>query len=490
MTNELTVTNQELDRLQQEQAEKQRLYDEQDRAHHADLSALREEINSQMSTRKEFQDNLKRQAQIATDAQQSYEQELMKHAQAAESLQKLRNEYAELKSQVYGFKAEAEASKSMLDSSTSSWEEQKEIYEKEIQEVGARCDDLVKQNKLLHAQFEGVSQQIATLQKNRVQNDGEIEIANSDKSLEELREVIAYLRREKEIVDVQLELQTQESRRFKQQLDHSRTSLDEVRTQLQEERLRESESLKNMASHEDLMQRISELNILRESNSALRSEKDRYVKKNQELAQSIQTMTSQIQPLEDRVRDLEGELEMRDGQMKLLEEDNERWKERNNSILQKYDRIDPAELEALNEQLRSIQQQHDEAVARLALVDTNMVDKDAVIAAKEKEVTEVAALWRAKLDKIVNETKQRLADRRKQIDELKTNMDTLNQENADLKAKLQASSAQLEQAKNAQPTVDLSQLEGERAAWQSEKAGIEEQSRNRVEHLMQELVSL
>lgn len=48
----------------------------------------------------------------------------------------------------------------------------------------------------------------------------------------ELRSVVTYLRKEKEIVDLQLELSKQENARFKTQIDHLARSLEETRTQL------------------------------------------------------------------------------------------------------------------------------------------------------------------------------------------------------------------------------------------------------------------
>lgn len=55
-----------------------------------------------------------------------------------------------------------------------------------------------------------------------------------DTKLSDLRSVVAYLRKEKEIVDLQLELSKQENIRLKSQLDHLSQSLQEVRKTLSE----------------------------------------------------------------------------------------------------------------------------------------------------------------------------------------------------------------------------------------------------------------
>ena len=55
-----------------------------------------------------------------------------------------------------------------------------------------------------------------------------------DTKLSELRSVVAYLRKEKEIVDLQLELSKQENVRLKTQVNHLSQNLDETRTALTE----------------------------------------------------------------------------------------------------------------------------------------------------------------------------------------------------------------------------------------------------------------
>lgn len=66
---------------------------------------------------------------------------------------------------------------------------------------------------------------------------GEGEAAgDTDTKLSELRSVVAYLRKEKEIVDLQLELSKQENSRLKAQIEHLSQSLEDTRTTLSEVR--------------------------------------------------------------------------------------------------------------------------------------------------------------------------------------------------------------------------------------------------------------
>lgn len=55
---------------------------------------------------------------------------------------------------------------------------------------------------------------------------------DADTKLAELRSVVAYLRKEKEIVDLQLDLAKQENARLKSQIDHLSQTLQETRETL------------------------------------------------------------------------------------------------------------------------------------------------------------------------------------------------------------------------------------------------------------------
>ncbi|KAK6509185.1 hypothetical protein TWF481_003946 [Arthrobotrys musiformis] len=487
ITGELQASNEELSNLRQEQAESVRIKDDQLKIQESEIASLKEEVKSQMITSKRHQDDLKRQAQIAQEAQQSYEQELMKHAQAADALQKIRSEYTSLKMQVHGFKTEAETAKSMLESSTTSWETQKETYEKELKDVRARCDDLIKQNKLVHDQFEVVSQQIADLQKDRERAIGEMTVATSDQSLEELREVITYLRREKEIVDVQLELQTQEAKRLKVQLDHARKQLDEVRVTLSEERAKETEAMRLAAQNEEIKQKMGELTVIRESNVTLRAERDKFAGMVEQLRKDAAELKAKIEPLEEKVTLLEGDVEVKDGQMKLLQEDNERWKARTNQILQKYDRIDPAELEGLKDQLKSVQEELEETKTKLAASETRLQASGTEIQTKSAEAADLLAKegvkWKARLDKLVTETKEKLAARRQLIEEQKREITDLRQNLEQTQAAATSSSADSKEAL----TQARALLESEKNAMLQQLQAQQAQQAAEVQRLTQEL---
>lgn len=89
---------------------------------------------------------------------------------------------------------------------------------------------------MLHQHLENVSSQAARIRQaadSSAGTPGEGEITDgSEAKLSELRAVINYLRKEKEIVDMQLELCKQENARLKTQIGHLTHDLEDTRATL------------------------------------------------------------------------------------------------------------------------------------------------------------------------------------------------------------------------------------------------------------------
>ncbi|KAK0743388.1 hypothetical protein B0T18DRAFT_183431 [Schizothecium vesticola] len=273
---ELSNSNNELNLLRDSQADISRKFEEKERMLSSEITRLKEEEERYKETAKFHQQDLRAQAEIATRAQQDYEEELVKHAEAAKHLHQIRAEHNELKTKAASWKAEAESARLSLAQSEQSWEERRQQLEQEMEEIKTRREDTNAQNKLLHQQLESVTSQISSLQQNRAQfDDGADAGATADTASEGLRELNNYLRREKEILEVQYDLKVQEAKRLQQQYEYSQTQLDEARLKLEQERRSQADSARNSLTHRELMDKLNELNLIRESNVTLRNENQR-----------------------------------------------------------------------------------------------------------------------------------------------------------------------------------------------------------------------
>lgn len=128
-----------------------------------------------------------------------------------------------------------------------------------------------------------------------------------------------------------------------------------------------------------MLESIHTAKLLRESNQTLRDENEANVRKLATLDTQLRQVQAEIQPLQEQLRSLQAELEAKDHQIKLLEEDNERWKTRNQTILAKYERIDPEELQVLKAEVDKFQASLTTAQIEKAALSVQLEEQNKVV---------------------------------------------------------------------------------------------------------------
>ncbi|KAK9464611.1 hypothetical protein V1512DRAFT_267961 [Lipomyces arxii] len=397
------------------------------------------------------QTDLKKQAQITHESQQNYETELMKHASTAQELQKLRDANSQTDNLINELRQDAERARKEFDTSQTAWDIRKQEYEEEIASFRSRCDQLSDQNKLLHRQFEVLSSQVTRIQEQRRQDpsvpEGQADAVGTpgsampvtpsrvaavtsygdDSTVEDLREIIKFLRHEKEIVDCQYELSLQEAKRLRQRLEYTSASLDEVRIQLVQERETNLSADEQSQMHNQLVEKVNEINILRESNSSLREETKRMSGQLSDLEDKIRSLTDQIEPLENKLSIATADLEAKEQQLTLTQEDNERWKARTQHILQKYERVDPVELQNLKEDVTTLKAQVESLQSER---DAIKAEKDIIQTESESSVEKLKAdleSLQARFDRLKNEANAKIKNNRDARDAARAEIVTLMQ---------------------------------------------------------------
>ena len=363
------------------------------------------------------QEDLRRQAGLAKDAHDKYDRELVAHAEDVKRLADLRDELAGVKGQVGEAQATAEVARANLARSEESWKRQRDVLEQEVGDVQKRCDDLAQQNAVLHEHLETFNTHAAKLQAAKAAGgedvvghgegpdaaSAEALAASVDASGDQLREVIRYLRREKDIVDLQLEFAKQESTRLRQQLEFTTRGLDEARAQLAQERAKGAEAGASSEQHKELLEKIHTATLLRESNQTLREESQAHLRKAGALEAKLRVAVAELEPLKEKVQTLTAEVDARQHSVRLLEEDNERWKVRNQTILAKYERIDPEELATLKAEVARLSAEKDAVDVRVAEAEkAGQVGADEVRRQKdelEKALASMTAKWTDMSDK-------------------------------------------------------------------------------------------
>ncbi|CAG8980697.1 hypothetical protein HYALB_00007189 [Hymenoscyphus albidus] len=441
ISTELATTNNELTLLRNQQSEVARQAEEGRAILEQEITRLKDEDERHATAAQFHQQDLRAQAAIATKAQQDYENELVKHAEAAKLLQNLRAEHNQLKTESAGLKADAESARVALSQSESSWEERRQQLEQELAELRSRRDDVNAQNKLLHQQLEGVGAQITALQQSRsaLNDTGDsgspATDSTYDRTADGLHELNAFLRREKEIVEVQYELKVQEAKRLQQQLDYTQSQLDESRLKLDQERRLHADGSRSSMAHKDLMEKLNELNLFRESSITLRNEARQAQAQLAEKTQRVEELMSQIQPLENKIRELEHGKETTEGEMRLLQEDRDRWQKRTQDIISKYDRIDPAEMEQLKATIETLRGERD------ALLEEKQPFQDKIQVLEGEKAT-----WATSRQKLIDQAKERSRVQTKDIKDRTAERDLAIHDKESLQQQLSGLQQQLESA--------------------------------------------
>lgn len=413
------------------------------------LAGLEESDRRLTELEKQLRSDVERQQEICRSAQENYEQEVVKLGQTTDQLQQVRSENVKLREKLIEVTSKTREANESLSSAEASWESQRYTYEHEIEHLKSRSEEIAGQNKLLLDQLErlttnsSLANSIATAAEGvtPLDNDESAAPLNQESSSEYLRGIIAYLKREKEVTEEKYEVSALELKRVKQRLDHTTRNLDEVKLALEKEREKTSGDVsKSEVEHQKLINELADLNVLRESNSSLRSQSQYYSKKCEDLEKQMLDLQKTIEPLEEQLRQSVAELEAKDKELDLIKKDNQHWKDRTKSILQRQEQADPEEMKQTKKALEEAQ----------AAIEELNANKEAELAKIKSELdAQVEELNKTKNDlKTIEERFQRL--KQESIDKLAKRRN----ENAALKQQLEA--ARQEAAKSQQSLNEAS----------------------------------
>ncbi len=149
---------------------------------------------------------------LLKDAQANYERELVAHAKDVEALNTSSRELEDLRASLADARQRLASEAAARESVESSAREVRANLERQVQEAERRVADLNKQNGLLHGQIERVNTELKRAQSAAVGLGSglaaatEADASGLQRQLDDLREVVLFLRREKEIAEAKARL--------------------------------------------------------------------------------------------------------------------------------------------------------------------------------------------------------------------------------------------------------------------------------------------
>ncbi|KAI9916664.1 hypothetical protein PsorP6_017902 [Peronosclerospora sorghi] len=250
LTNELTQVRVE---LKEQVMENNKLREEMELAEKKHKQAVMEatekqqllqcQADSAVQQMKSVREEMSRLKRDLETTQENYERELQLHAAEVSKSSACRREMELLRTSLRDREAEIKTLNIKTQSMEKEAQVELELLQKRLEEVLEAKTALVEQNSLLHSQLERAAaqvrraheqEQLKGMESHANQEAGEGS-SGSDahaKEVDELRSVIAYLRRENEIAEAKLELAQQEVQRGRAEIVALKSSVERLRGEM------------------------------------------------------------------------------------------------------------------------------------------------------------------------------------------------------------------------------------------------------------------
>uniref|UniRef100_UPI0037E77C1F nucleoprotein TPR isoform X2 n=1 Tax=Semicossyphus pulcher TaxID=241346 RepID=UPI0037E77C1F len=273
---------------------------------------------------KAIQDSLL-QTKLAGEAQAKYERELMLHAADVEALQVLKKSYQQGAAQKRELEDQLNKTSCLLQEKSAALSTVERRLKEDLSNKSRRCDELGKQNALLHQQMDEISTRSCQMQQQQ-QLQLDLSFSEEGKTSEQILEILRFVRREKDIAVARFEATEGEALRHKQRVEHQDRELKELQEALDAERDKMQATAKTLAQQEEQLKKMQTISALQETNRMLKMDRDKLEQELQQAQAKVTKLQSDISPLHHSLSQLSEKNGSLSADKRILEEDLKRWK--------------------------------------------------------------------------------------------------------------------------------------------------------------------
>lgn len=343
--------------------------------------------------------------QAARSANANYERELQLHAHDAAELRNTEIELDKVRAELAAASQRlADVSADIL-SKDKTFEEERIRNAREVRELTDLVSSLRRTNDISESQLKLYTDKFdrseVTLPKSS-ESDGSAsdEVLEYRTQLSELHEALHLRRQERHTLELKLSASDLEKNRLQDKLFSIQRDLDETRSMLNKE-LEKKSTIRDDSAYAKLMAEVTQLNILRESNENLRSERDQLSKINSDLEKTLTALREEVSPLQHQVKILEAEKEALSAEVTHHSSIASSLKDRLDTLFKRYSVVDPEEHKQSIAEIEVLKQ-------KIAKLDAELVQERQLIENKDRDF--------AALDAELQQTRQRVDTKDKNLD--------------------------------------------------------------------------
>ncbi|XP_064098408.1 nucleoprotein TPR-like isoform X2 [Macrobrachium nipponense] len=333
------------------------------------------DANESFQKAKEEEERARKEAQKlheqSVEVQNKYEREVMLHGTDLKTLAELKKRQAEFDSELQKVTAAKIKAEEAVRDTRLGFEKRENILRRENKDLMVRAHELEEQNKALLDNFTQLSDKMAAIQAKLSSTElpagdaANISISEDEaRTSDQLREVIKYLRRERDVAAGKYEVAEAETQRLVAQKKLMETQIQDVQKNLAEEREKNKASLESASNYGELMRKVLTVDALADSNRLLREEKESLESLYEEYKAKCEVLEKQIEPINERHKSSLNKIEALMLEKKSMESEKDLYKKRTQELVEKLNHAKPEDFMKLQqnfaEQQKSLQAKENE----------------------------------------------------------------------------------------------------------------------------------